>query len=434
MVPLHKPKIAILTLRNTYNYGGVLSHLKIVYQFCEQYFTPTVFFLGFDPDVATNIKKRKFTSSVKPLVYFGMNCVEVGARWSFWEPGHYAFTKHIWQELLKDYTYFFAVSGTCIAAHPLTLLNKKFAMWIGTPYYEDRAERLKHLTGIHKVLATLGNRQMLAIERNILNAAITTFAISSYAYKKFESIKTNQKNHLIQCGFPIRIPETTPTKKERIIVAVGRWSDPRKNIDMLMRVFDGIVAQQPDIKLYMIGVKPTTEKMLIWSTLPSFKNVAILGQISGTDLRSYVAKASLLLITSYQEGFGIVGVEALGLGTPVIATDCGGPSDFVLQGQTGFLVPINDDKQMIHKALQLFSDPTLFLHCSIQGKKLVQEFFATSTIYAKIQNGLSLVYPELKEWFKQCDEAIKQERIVENQRGENESNRHQPYVHNNTQP
>ena len=53
-----KPKIALLTIRNTYNYGGVLSCLKVAYQFCEKYFDPTVFFLGFDKEISTSIKNN----------------------------------------------------------------------------------------------------------------------------------------------------------------------------------------------------------------------------------------------------------------------------------------------------------------------------------------------------------------------------------------
>ena len=417
MLPYQKPKIAILTIRNSYNYGGVLSNLKIAYEFCEQYFTPTVFFLGFEPDIATSIHRGKFTSSIKPLVYFGMNCVEIGARWSFWEPGHYTFTKKHWQTLLKDYTYFFAISGTCIAAHPLALLEKKFAMWIGTPYFEDREERVKHLKGIHKILNALAHKRMKTIEQDILDKAQTTFAIGSYAYKKLQTMRTNTHNKLVQCGFPINCSKASLVQvpKENIILAVGRFSDPRKNIDMLMRVFDGIHQQIPSMRLYVVGVKPTSDTILTWSTKASFKNVSIIGQVSSTDLTKLFEKASLLLITSYQEGLGIVGLEALLHGTPVVATDCGGTRDYVINEKTGFLVAVNDDQTMIQKSVTLLTDKALHTQYSLEGQKLIREEFALPKIYTKLQDGLSFIYPELADWFKRCDKEQYQQALHKSQ-------------------
>jgi len=417
MLPQQKPKIAILTIRNSYNYGGVLSNLKVAYEFCEQYFTPTVFFLGFDPDVATSVRRRKFTSSVKPLVYFGMNCVEVGARWSFWEPGHYQFTLSHWKALLKDYDYFFAISGTCIAAHPLALLKKKFAMWIGTPYFEDREERIKQLTGVHKILNALAHKRMMAIEQNIIDNAQTTFAIGSYVYKKMQSMRTNTSNNLVHCGFPIDCSKAslTPQPKENIILAVGRFTDPRKNVAMLMHVFDGIYKQTPTMRLYVVGVKPTNEKMLAWMALPSFKNVSIVGQVGSEDLTKLFKKASLLLITSHQEGLGIVGLEALLHGTPVVATDCGGTRDYVIDGKTGFLVNVNDTQAMIQKSVELLTNTTLHKQCSIEGQTLIREQFSLPKIYTKLQDGLSFVYPELHDWFKACDKKAYEQKMSANQ-------------------
>lgn len=406
MLAKTKPKIAILTIRNTYNYGGVLSSLKIVYSFCEQYFQPTVFFLGFDNDIATSLRSFKLTSSCKPLSYFGMKCFEIGARWAFWEPGHYYFTQPKWQHFLKDYTYFFVVSGTCIAAHPLVLLNKKFTMWVGTTYDDDRIERVKQLRGIRRALNFLSHKKMNIIEKTILQKAGFTWAISTYTKSKFEQILGSKKNILELCGYPIDcVPSLNSQEraKESIILAVGRFSDPRKNIDMLIRVFDKLHTQLPKVKLYVVGMKPSLEKLASFSTLRSYKSIIFTGQITSDDLNTLYAKASVLLITSYQEGLGIVGLEALFHGVPVVATDCGGTRDYVINDVTGYLVPINDDDAMVNKTYNILFNQQLRKRLTLGGQELIKEQFSINKVYTQFQHGLSICYPELAEWFVQCN-------------------------------
>jgi glycosyltransferase involved in cell wall biosynthesis len=417
MLPYKKPKIAILTIRNTYNYGGVLSMLKVVYSFCEQYFEPKVFFLGFDPEIATSLRACKFTSRVKPISFFGMNCIEIGARWSFWEPGHYSFTYHYWKDLLEDFDYIFVVSGTSMAAHPALILNKKFTMWLATPYKDDRLERVKQLSGIRYVLNKLAQGRMNRLEKQILNKAGYIWALSTYAQAKFQSIMGQHKETMTLCGFPIdcsKVPQLSPKDDERIILAVGRFSDPRKNVDMLIRVFNQLHTQMPDLKLYIVGKKPSDEKLLAYADMASFANITFTGQVTIDDLYSLYNRAHLLLITSYQEGLGIVGLEALLHGTPVIATDCGGTRDFIINNVTGYLVPINNDEEMVARARYLLSNPAISHQFSLRGRHLIEERFSVEKIYALFKQGLRTTYPNLETWFEDCDhqQALLKERNI----------------------
>jgi glycosyltransferase involved in cell wall biosynthesis len=405
-----KPKIAIISIRNSYNYGGVLSSLKVAYQFCEQYFEPKVFFLSFDKDISTSLRSLKFLSSNKPFYYFGMNCIEIGSRWAFWEPGHYSFTLPMWQELLKEYDYFWVVSGTCIAAHPLIQLNKKFAMWIGTPYDEDRAERVKRLTGIRYLLNKLAQPQMHHIEKSILQKCNYTWAISTYAKSSFESIIGTPQYPIVHCGYPIdcaSVQLPISANGEIAIMAVGRFSDPRKNINMLIRVFDKLYPLIPRLKLYVVGKKPTDEELAPYRTLDSFEHISFTGQISSDDLNALYNRAQLMLITSYQEGLGIVGLEALLHGIPVIATDCGGTKDYVVDNVTGYLVKINDDNAMVAKALAILSSQELHKQLSIGGRQMIANHFSENQIHGQFKTGFKHIYPALENWFDECDQRKK---------------------------
>jgi len=399
MNSIRKPKIALLSIRNTYNYGGVLSSLKVMYDFCQEYFEPTVFFLGFDHEVATSVKRLKFTSTEKTLTYFGMHCIEIGARWAFWEPGHYAYTIKTWQRLLNDYDYFIVVSGTCIAAHSVSLLHKRFILWIGTPYHEDRAERVKKLHGIRALINRLASGRMDTIEKEILGNASYTMAISSYAKKRFEEI--TDKQNIVQCGYPIACSKALPIhkNKENIILAVGRFSDPRKNVEMLVAAFEQIHEKNKNIILYIVGKQPVNETMNMLSKSACFDNIVFTGQLSTADLTTLYRRASLMLITSHQEGLGIVGLEAMLHGTPVIATKCGGTQDYVIENKTGYLVDINDSHTMAIKVLELFNNPELLNTMGKNAREYIQEYFSLESIHEQFKKALIKTYPEIKNLF-----------------------------------
>jgi glycosyltransferase involved in cell wall biosynthesis len=406
---IKKPKIAILSLKNNYRYGGVLSSLKVAHDFCQKYFDPTVFFLGFDPTISTSLKNLKFTSGVQNLNYFGMKCIEIGSRWAFWEPGHYRFNLKFWEKQLEGYDYFLAVSGTCICAHPLMLLNKKFGMLISTPYNDDRSRRIDELSGIRYVIDRVANKKMQFIEKQILEKSNFIWALSSYSKKEFERIIQKPTPKIMCCGHPIDCQSlpSLKAKEENIIIAVGRFSDPRKNIDMLLRVFSKVSRSLPNAKLYVVGKTPEYSRIKQFIKLPFFQNVIFTGQVSASDLESLYQRASLMLITSYQEGFGIVGLEALLHGIPTVATNCGGPADYIINDLTGYLVEINDDEKMVEKTISILSDKEKLYLMSLNSQRFVSENYSIDRIENFFKIGFIKIYPELKKMFNLIDNGKK---------------------------
>lgn len=70
-------------------------------------------------------------------------------------------------------------------------------------------------------------------------------------------------------------------------------------------------------------------------------NIKLLGQKTKTEIIDILKKSDVFVLSSRQETFGVVYIEAMALGLPVIATVCGGPEEFV-QKSDGLLVPVND--------------------------------------------------------------------------------------------
>lgn len=398
---MKKEKIAILTL-HPYNYGGILSSLKIVYQFCEKYFEPTVFFLGFDREISANLKSFQFSSKVLKKDYFGMNCVEIGSRFAFWEPGHYRYTLKDWTQQLDSFKYFFVTAGTCISAHPLVLLNKKFPMWVASSYEEDKKHRINELSRFRFILDRLGAIFVRKIEKKILKRATFTWALSKYTQDNFENLLGTLPNNMTICGYPMDVKDNINynlNSKKKSIIAVGRFDDPRKNISMLLSVFDKIYSQVSNVNLYVVGPKPSTERLQPFVHLKGFQGIVFTGLVSSKELDNLYKKAHLMLITSKQEGLGIIGLEAQSYAIPVISTNCGGPRDYILDGKNGYLVDDNAVEEMVYKAVKILTNEELAKDLSYGACEFIRQQCSYDKIYSIFKKGLIYTYPELCDYF-----------------------------------
>ena len=361
--------------------------MQAIWQFAEQHFEPKLFFASFDPKLASHFKSGKFSISSEPQTYFNMPGVAVGTWFSHWEPGHYWFNRRLWEKELAGYEYCFVASGTPIAAHPLVYLNKKFIVWAATPYDDDRVDRVRSLSGARKLVDTLAARRMRTIERSILETSAQPLGMSSYATQRFNEILGSNKAQT--CGFPMPLRPATTHERAPIIVAAARWTDPRKNVDMLLRAFAIVKAKVPQAELHLFG--QPVDRNCPGVTWHGYAERAVMDAVYDT--------AGLLVISSFQEGFGIVGLEAMSRGIPVVSTDCGGPRDFVVDGRNGFLVLNNNAHELAQKMILVLSDMELQQQLSAGARATIAEKFDTPVIHAQWKQLFVQTYPELEKLF-----------------------------------
>ena len=93
-------------------------------------------------------------------------------------------------------------------------------------------------------------------------------------------------------------------------------------------------------------------------------------------------------------------------GVPVVATDCGGTRDFVVDDKNGYLVKVNDDQDMVDKALKILSSDELHKKMRTYARKFVKDNFSEGKINSIFKIGLTRVYPELKDMFEMFDGAV----------------------------
>ena len=93
-----------------------------------------------------------------------------------------------------------------------------------------------------------------------------------------------------------------------------------------------------------------------------------------SDVAEYYKNASVFLHTSRYEGFGVVLVEAMAFGIPVVAFHNNGPDEIISNGKNGFLIEKYDITSFAEQVINLLEDDGLYRYISLNAKKRVEDF------------------------------------------------------------
>lgn len=146
--------------------------------------------------------------------------------------------------------------------------------------------------------------------------------------------------------------------KEKRVIAAGRLVN-QKNFASLIRAWKGVQAKHPDWKLDIYGegsLKTSLEKLIADLQLEG----AVCLQGKTQEIFKEMTNSSIFVLSSIYEGFGLVIVEAMSCGLPVVSYACPcGPKDIIEEGKDGFLVEVNDEQTLAARINQLIEDEEL---------------------------------------------------------------------------
>ncbi|MDB5262807.1 MAG: glycosyl transferase group 1 [Adhaeribacter sp.] len=139
---------------------------------------------------------------------------------------------------------------------------------------------------------------------------------------------------------------------------------------------------------------PNTELLLVGRRLPEMQpfldkyagTYTYLGPKSPEELRTIYQEASVLVLPSVQESFGLVLTEAMACGVPVISTENTGGPDIITSGQNGYLVPIRNVAAIQEKIVEIYNLRNSLLSFRENARQRVLEKFSSASYAAGIRN------------------------------------------------
>lgn len=148
---------------------------------------------------------------------------------------------------------------------------------------------------------------------------------------------------------------------DKIILFVGRI-DPLKGIDKLIKALS-YLRHIPKLRLVVIGggkhSQPEIEQLQkLALNLKIQDSVTFLGLVKHEQLPYFYNAADACVVPSYYESFGLVALESLACGTPVVATDVGNHKSVIRQGETGYVIRDNVPHRLADKIALLLSRPS----------------------------------------------------------------------------
>ncbi len=164
-----------------------------------------------------------------------------------------------------------------------------------------------------------------------------------------------------------------------LLVTVGRLVG-RKSIDQLIDIVADL--NNSSLKLVVVGsgsLRGSLEARAKQKSVGS--RVVFMGEVSEIDKQELLSLADLFVSTSQHEGFGLVYLEAMAAGLPVICYDRGGQTDFLDDKMTGYVVALNEKRTFIERCRELINSPERRTVMGDENKRRIETYYIDHCAY-----------------------------------------------------
>ncbi len=191
---------------------------------------------------------------------------------------------------------------------------------------------------------------------------------------------------------------------DRMMLFVGRI-EPLKGVDTLIQAISlirqkGALDHHCCLCVSIIGGEPNADPEVMTAEMTRLQQlcdqygledlVTFLGRRGQDTLPYYYSATDVVVMPSHYESFGMVALEAMACGTPVIATQVGGLAFLVQDGVTGFHIPVDDPEALGDRLVTLLDDHELRAQMSQQAAEIAQKY-----AWEKIAESMNILYKDV---------------------------------------
>jgi glycosyltransferase involved in cell wall biosynthesis len=207
--------------------------------------------------------------------------------------------------------------------------------------HERVYQRVRSAAGAWRRAMTAG---VSGIERAALRRAQVVIALNETRRREARALAPDARHVTVHHGVDVEWFAPGPPVADGYLLTVGRLRDPRKNLPLLLRAYAEARRRSRRVpRLVLAGFQtPSAEHWRLIAALGIESVVEYRGAPARAELAELYRGASAFVLSSDEEGQGIVVLEAMACGLPVIATACIGPPELVTDGEEGLLVPPGD--------------------------------------------------------------------------------------------
>lgn len=286
---------------------------------------------------------------------------------------HLANGRRIAEDLRRSES-LWVVTTSAHYGYPVACSGHNYACWVGTGFMVEAEARRAGLRPSRRAALRVNAPVFRRLEREVLQGAAFVHATSPASRGAVAEAADIPAPSIRLLPIAIDGEEFRPEPdeawvkrlEEPVIVFVGRGSDPRKNLGLLVRAFRRIQEQLPRAKLRLVGRYPPREVLRELNG-----GAEVLGEVD--SVTAHLRSASLFVLPSLQEGFGVAVAEALASGIPAIVTPCDGPEDLVRNSKAGRVLEGFDEEELATTAVELLTDVAALREMRRRGREYVAE-------------------------------------------------------------
>ena len=263
------------------------------------------------------------------------------------------------------YTNIFGMIAAFMARSPIRIASKRetFSKSKSQLLMERQAFRLAH-----KIVANAEAVKRFLVETGVPDGKIVTVYNGLDLQRLMPPQGISRTELLREFGLPI-------TEETFFVTIVANLTSDIKNHQMFLKAASKVKGTVKNVNFILAGEGELTETLkTVALELGIQKDVYFIGGCK--KIAELLSISDVCVLSSKSEGFSNSILEYMSAAKPVVATNVGGASEAIIEGETGFLVESDDEEVMANRLIELLRKPEMAVEMGKKGRRIVEERFS----------------------------------------------------------